>query len=85
MVLMMIGLMMMLVSTFFNICHQSDQMLKIKKLPNFLKDSPKSRQVKKSQNIYNKAQFVNPKYLHQTTLKALKYLQQIMFSNCLFR
>jgi hypothetical protein len=67
MVLMMIGLMMMLVSTFFSICHQSDQMIRKKNSPNILKDSPQSCQVKKSQNIYNKAQFENPKHVHQTT------------------
>jgi hypothetical protein len=27
----------------------------------------------------------NPKHLHQTTFKTLKYLQQTMFWNCLFR
>jgi len=50
-----------------------------KKLPNFSKNSPKSCQVKKGQNIYNKAQFENPKHLHQTTFETLKYLQQTMF------
>jgi hypothetical protein len=45
-------------------------------LPNFSKNSPKSNQVKKGQNIYNKDHFVNPKHLHQTTIKTLKYLQQ---------
>ncbi len=50
-----------------------------KKLPNFSKNSPKSRQVKKGQNIYNKPQFENPKHLHQTTFKTLKYLQLTMF------
>jgi hypothetical protein len=52
---------------------------KKKNLPNFLKNSQKSCQVKKSQNIYNKAQFENPEHLYQTTFKTLKYLQQIMF------
>jgi hypothetical protein len=50
-----------------------------KKLPNFSKNSPKSHQVKKGQNIYNKAQFKSPKHLHQTTFKTLKYPQQTMF------
>jgi hypothetical protein len=36
--------------------------------PNFLKNSPKLPS-QKSQNIYNKAQFENPKHLHQTTFK----------------
>jgi hypothetical protein len=45
-----------------------------KKLPNFSKNSPKSCQVKKRPK-YNKAQFENPKKLHQTTFKTLKYLQ----------
>jgi hypothetical protein len=45
----------------------------------FSKNSPKSCQVKKGQNIYNKAQFENPKHLHQTTFETLKYLQQTMF------
>jgi hypothetical protein len=44
-----------------------------KKLTKFSKNSPKSRQVKKGQNIYNKkAQFENPKRLQQTTFKTLK-------------
>jgi hypothetical protein len=49
-----------------------------KKLPNFSKNSPKSHQVKKGQNIYNKAQFESQKHLHQTTFETLKYLQQTM-------
>jgi hypothetical protein len=58
---------------------QSDQMIKNKNCQIFLKNSPESHQVKRSQNIYNKAQFENPKHLYQTTFKTLKYLQQIMF------
>jgi len=50
-----------------------------KNLPNFLKYSPKSGQIKNSQNIYNKAQFEKPKTSTSITLKTLKYLQQIMF------
>jgi hypothetical protein len=50
-----------------------------KNLPNFSKSSPNGLQVKKDQNIYNKAQFENPKHLHQTTFETLKYLQQTMF------
>jgi hypothetical protein len=50
-----------------------------KKLPNFSKNSPKSHQVKKGQNIYNKAQFENPKHLHQTTLETLKYYNKPCF------
>jgi hypothetical protein len=46
-------------------------------MPNFSNNSPKSCQVKKSRNIYNKTQFESPKHLHQTTFKSLKYLQQI--------
>jgi hypothetical protein len=57
---------------------QSDQTIR-KKLPNFLKNSPKSCQAKKGQNIYNKAQLKNPKHLHQTTFEISKYLQQTMF------
>jgi hypothetical protein len=53
---------------------QSDQTIRKKKMPKFSKNSPKSLQVKKGQNIYNKAQFENPKHLHQTTFKTLKYL-----------
>jgi hypothetical protein len=45
---------------------------------NFSKNGPKIHQVKKGQNICYKAQFENPKHLHQTTLKTLKYLQQTM-------
>jgi hypothetical protein len=55
---------------------QSEQKIR-KKIANFLKNIPKSSQVKK--NIYNKAQFENPKHLQQTTFKILKYLQQIVF------
>jgi hypothetical protein len=44
----------------------------------FFKNSPKSCQVKKDQNIYNKAQFEIPKHLQQTTFETLKYLQQTM-------
>jgi hypothetical protein len=51
----------------------------MKKVPNFSKNSPKSCQVKKGQNIYNKAQFESPKHLHQATFKTLEYLQQTMF------
>jgi hypothetical protein len=46
----------------------------VKKIAKFFKNSPKSCQVKKGQNIYNKAQFENPKHLQQT-----------MPWNCLFR
>jgi hypothetical protein len=42
-----------------------------KKLPNFSTNRPKSCQVKKGQNIYNKAQFESPKLLHQTTFETL--------------
>ncbi len=45
----------------------------------FQRIAPKSCQVKKGQNIYNKAQFESPKHLHQTTFKTLKCLQQTMF------
>jgi len=57
---------------------QSDQTIR-KKYAKFSKNYPKSRQVKKGQNIYNKAQLKNPKHLHQTTFKTLKYLTQTMF------
>jgi hypothetical protein len=57
-----------------------------KKIAQFIKkSSPKSLQVKKGQNIYNKAQFESPKHHHQTTFETLKFLQQTMFLNCLFR
>ncbi len=45
----------------------------------FSKNSPKSHQVKKGQNICNKAQFQSPKHLHETTFETLKYPQQTMF------
>jgi hypothetical protein len=45
----------------------------------FQRIAQKSCQVKKGQNIYNKAQFESPKHLHQTTFETLKYLQQTMF------
>ncbi len=50
-----------------------------KEFAQFFKISPRLLQVKKGQNIYNKAQFENPKHLHQITFETLKYLQQIMF------
>jgi hypothetical protein len=40
--------------------------------------APKSCQVKKGQNIYNKAQFESPKPMQQTTFETLKYPQQTM-------
>jgi hypothetical protein len=54
---------------------QGDQKIR-KKIAKFFKKSPKSCQVKKGQNIYNKALFESPKHLHQTTFETLKYLQQ---------
>ncbi len=39
--------------------------------------SHRNCQAKKGQNIYNKAQFESPKYLHQTTFETLKYWQKI--------
>ncbi len=50
-----------------------------KNFAQFFKNSPKSLQVKKGQNIYNKARFESPKHLHQTTFEILKLLQQTMF------
>jgi hypothetical protein len=50
-----------------------------KKLPNYSISRPKSLQVKKGPNIYNKAQFESPKHLHQSTFETLKCLQQTMF------
>jgi hypothetical protein len=55
--------------------HQGDQKIS-KKIAKFFKNSPKSFQVKKGQNIYHKAQFESPKHLQQTTFETLKYLQQ---------
>ncbi len=65
-------------------CAQGGQKI-WKKSPNFSKSSPKSLQVKKGQNIYNKAQFESQKHLHQTTFETSKNQQQTMFWNCLFR
>jgi len=62
--------------TEFIVRMQGDQKIR-KKSPNFSK-SP-SCQVKKGQNIYNKAQFESPKHLHHTAFETLKYLQQTMF------
>jgi hypothetical protein len=45
-------------------------------LTNILKNSPKSCQVTKGQNIYNKAQFESLKHLQQTTFETFNYLQQ---------
>jgi hypothetical protein len=39
------------------------------KMPIFSKSSPNSLQVKKGQNIYNKAQYEKPKHLHQTSFE----------------
>jgi hypothetical protein len=64
---------------------QGDQKVRKNNLPNFSKSSPESLQVKKGQNVYYKAQFESPKHQHQTTFETLKYLQQTMFPNCLFR
>jgi hypothetical protein len=56
-----------------------------KKSPNFSKIAQKVANSKKGQNIHNKAQFESPKhlqqsskYLQQTTVETLKYLQQTM-------
>ncbi len=59
-------------------CDQVTRRLE-KKLAKFFKEEPKKLPSQKSQNINNKAQFENPKHLHQTTFKTLKYLQQTMF------
>jgi hypothetical protein len=53
-----------------------------KKLQDFSKSSPNSLQVKKGQNIYNKAQFESPNIYIKPLLKLLKYLQQITFWKC---
>jgi hypothetical protein len=50
---------------------QGDQKIR-KKLTIFSKNSPKSHQIKKEQNIYNKAQFESPKQLHQSYFGKLK-------------
>jgi hypothetical protein len=49
---------------------QGDQKIR-KKLPTFSKNSPKSCQAKKGQNVYNKAQFEGPKHLQKRLLKPL--------------
>jgi hypothetical protein len=41
-------------------------------MPNFSKNSRKSCQVKKGQNIYIEAHFESLKHLHQTTFETLK-------------
>jgi hypothetical protein len=43
----------------------------VKKLPFFQNNSPKSCQVKKGQNIYNKAQFESQKHLQPTTFATI--------------
>jgi hypothetical protein len=48
----------------------------VENLPNFSKNILKSFQVKKGQNIHNKAQFESLEHLQQTTFETLKYLQQ---------
>jgi hypothetical protein len=47
-------------------------------MPNFSKNSPKSCQVKKGQNISIEAHFESLNHLHQTTFETLKNPQQIM-------
>ncbi len=51
----------------------------------FFKKVAKSPSQKKENYIYYKAPFESPKDPHQTTFEALKYFQQTMFWNCLFR
>jgi hypothetical protein len=46
--------------------------------PIFQNVTQKVSKAKKAKNIYNKAQFENPKHLLQTTFETLKYLQQTM-------
>ncbi len=53
--------------TFFKDLHQGNQKIR-KKICLIFQRIAKSCQVKKGQNIYNKAQFECPKHLHQTTL-----------------
>ncbi len=50
-----------------------------RKLQNF------AQNLEKCQNINIKAKFESPKQLHQTTFETLKYLQQTMCGNWLFR
>jgi hypothetical protein len=45
----------------------------------FQRIAQKVAKSKNGQNIYIKAQFESPKYLHQTTFETIKYLQQTMF------
>jgi hypothetical protein len=54
---------------------------RLEKIAKFFKNIPKSCQVKKGQNIHNKAQFESPKHLQQTTFETLKYLQQSYFES----
>ncbi len=56
-----------------------------KKFAQFLKSSQNSFQAQKCQNIYIKALFESPNYLHETTFETLKYVQQTMLRNFLFR
>jgi hypothetical protein len=42
-------------------------------LPIFWKTSPNNNEAIRFQNIYVKAQFENPKHVHQTTFETLKY------------
>jgi hypothetical protein len=48
--------------------------------PNVGKSSQNCCQIKKCKNIFIKAQFKNPKHLHQTPSKLLKCPQQTIFS-----
>jgi hypothetical protein len=57
---------------------QGDQKIRKKNLPKFSKNSQIRHQVKKGQNIYNKAQFESPKHQHETFFETLKYLPQTM-------
>ncbi len=53
-------------------------------MPNFSKNSQKSCQVKKGQNIYNEAQFESPKHLHQTTFETLYTYNKLCFETAYF-
>jgi hypothetical protein len=56
-----------------------------KNSPIFLKVAKKSPNPKKCQHDHTQTQFESPKHLLLTTLEALKYEQQTMFRNGLFR
>jgi hypothetical protein len=56
---------------------------RLKKFAQFFKKVAKT--IAQPKNAYIKAQFESQKHVKLTAVENLKYLQQTMFENCLFR